>query len=250
VEIRVTLRILDLYCGAGGAGTGYRRAGFEVVGVDFESQPNYPFEFHRADALAVLESLLWNSQYLAHGYGVVNFGIDFEGRFDAIHASPPCKANTPLRHLRKDIERVDLVSRTRELLVKTGLPWIMENVPGAEMSAAVVLCGSSFGLGTTCRDGEFRQLRRHRLFEVGGFSAMAPPCSHRGQPVGVYGYGGGGQMSRGYKATGRECRLAMDMPWATKYEIAQAVPPAYTEYLGRHLISHISWKREERQRVP
>jgi DNA (cytosine-5)-methyltransferase 1 len=217
-------RLLDLFCGAGGAGMGYHRAGFEVVGVDLSPQPRYPFEFRRMDALTALAHVI----YRHDGW-----------EFDAIHASPPCQVNSALRSLWPGRVHPNLVAPTRGLLAASGLPWVMENVPGADMGPAVVLCGSQFGLGATCRDGVRRQLRRHRLFEVGGFSVMSPPCVHRGQPVGVYGHGGGGAMTRGYKGTRDEYREAMGINWATKAEIAQAIPPAYTEHIGGYLMAAV-----------
>jgi DNA (cytosine-5)-methyltransferase 1 len=199
-------RLLDLFCGAGGAGMGYHRAGFEVVGVDINSQPNYPFEFHQADAL------IW----------------PLEG-FDAIHASPPCQAFSDLRH-RTDGEYPDLVAATRERLLLTGVPYVIENVEGAPLINPVRLCGSAFGLGANGR-----QLRRHRLFES-NVPIMVPSCQHRGQPVGVYGTGGGGQMTRGYKGTPEEYREAMEIDWATRAEIAQAIPPIYAVFIGGYLM--------------
>lgn len=189
---------------------GYHLAGFEVVGVDLADQPRYPFAFHRADAL----------EYPLGG-------------FDAIHASPPCQAFSTLGALSAR-EHPDLVAAVRARLVAAGVPWIMENVVGSPLERHVVLCGSAFGLGANGR-----QLRRHRVFEA-SFPIMGPPCCHVGQPVGVYGTGGGGTMNRGYKGTPAEYREAMGMEWATRAEIAQAVPPAYTELLGAQLIAHLA----------
>jgi DNA (cytosine-5)-methyltransferase 1 len=198
---------------------GYHRAGFDVVGVDIKPQPNYPFQFYQQSAFYFSAACPW-------------------AEFDAIHASPPCQVNSSLRSLWPDREHPDLVAPTRELLKASGLPWVMENVPGAEMAPSIVLCGSHFGLGADCRDGEWRQLRRHRLFET-SFPIMQRGCNHRGQPVGVYGDGGGGQMTRGYKGTREEYEQGMGIDWATKSEIAQAIPPAYTEFIGAQLLAHI-----------
>jgi hypothetical protein len=133
VEARV--RLLDLFSGAGGAAVGYARAGFEVVGVDIEPQPNYPFEFHQADALEFCRE---------HGH-----------EFDAIHASPPCQAYTPLRAVHgKDYP--DMLAATREALEATGLPWVIENVPGAPINSGIFLCGTMFDL----------RVYRHRWFET------------------------------------------------------------------------------------
>lgn len=203
------MRLLDLCCGCGGAGVGYHRAGFNVVGVDIEPQPNYPYEFHQADVLT----------------------YPLEG-FDAYHASVPCHAYTSLRH-RTGRQYPDLIALVRARLQATGRPYVIENVPGAPLHNPVTLCGSMFGLGVNGR-----QLRRHRLFE-GSFPVMAHPCQHHGQPVGVYGTGGGGQMTRGYKGTPDEYRQAMGIDWATRAEIAQAIPPAYTQHIGSYLHAHI-----------
>ena len=217
-------RILDLFCGAGGAAVGYHRAGFEVVGVDHRPQPNYPFEFIQADALGFL------TRALDGGWYPLTLNC-------SIHASPPCQAYSALGTLWRR-KHDDLVAPTRDLLELTGLPWVIENVPGAPMRHQTVLCGSMFGLGANCRDGVYRQLRRHRLFET-SFPVMSPPCRHEGQPVGVYGHGGGRAMTRGYKGTLDEYREAMGIDWATKAEIAQAIPPAYTEHIGSFLLEHL-----------
>lgn len=218
-------RILDLFCGAGGAAMGYARAGFEVMGVDIKPQPNYPFEFIQADAVALMETAL--------STGMV-CGIWRLGDFDAIHASPPCQASSTLRSLWPDREHPELIPPVRELLEASGLPYVIENVVGAALHEPVMLCGSMFGL-----EANGRQLRRHRLFEC-SFPTMRPVCQHRGQPVGVYGHGGGGSMTRGYKGTGPEYREAMGMDWGTKAEIAQAIPPAFTEHIGSYLIAEVN----------
>lgn len=208
-------RLLDLFCGAGGAAMGYHRAGFEVVGVDINPQPNYPFEFWQADALEHLHGVLFGDR-----------------EYDAVHASPPCQAYSDLRH-RTGGAYPDLVAVTRARVVATGLPYVIENVEGAPLRNPIMLCGSTFGLGANGR-----QLRRHRLFES-NVSIMAYPCQHHGQPIGVYGTGGGGQMTRGYKGTPEEYREAMGIDWATRAEIAQAIPPAYTEHIGLYLMAAI-----------
>jgi DNA (cytosine-5)-methyltransferase 1 len=220
---------LDLFCKAGGATKGYQRAGFYVVGVDVEPQPNYCGDrFIQADALTVLRAL-------------VLFG-EFEGiklaDIAAIHASPPCQSSSALRHLWKDREHPELIPSTRELLEQLDVPYVIENVVGAKLIEPFTLCGSMFG-----NQANGRQLRRHRLFEA-SFPVMVPTCQHRGQPVGVYGHGGGGSMTRGYRGTKAEYQEAMEMPWATKAEIAQAIPPSYTEFIGAYLMQAV-----ERDRV-
>lgn len=211
-------RLIDLFCGAGGAAMGYHRAGFDVVGVDVNPQPNYPFTFVRADAMT----------YPLAG-------------FDAIHASPPCQTHSSITP--DKTAHPELVAATRERLQATGVPWVMENVPGSPMNAAVILCGSMFGLGATGDDDVYRQLRRHRLFEA-SMPIMSPPCAHHGPVIGVYGTGGGGHSSRpsgggGYKGGPREYREAMGITWATRAEIAQAIPPAYTEHVGGYLMAAV-----------
>jgi DNA (cytosine-5)-methyltransferase 1 len=206
-------RLLDLFCCEGGAGMGYHRAGFDVVGVDIAAQPLYPFEFHQGDAIEYVKE---------HAH-----------EFDAIHASPPCQAHstiTPDKSLHED-----LIPATRDALVAAGKPYIIENVAGARpaLIEPVQLCGSSFGL----------RVRRHRLFESNIFLVQLP-CAHGTDvPVGVYGDHADGVTrrpdgtSRGVKAqTTAEAREAMGMPWASWHGATQAIPPAYTEFLGEQLL--------------
>jgi DNA (cytosine-5)-methyltransferase 1 len=217
-------RLLDLFCGAGGAAMGYHRAGFEVVGVDHRPQPHYPFEFVQADIAA------WAS--ITHDF---IRGL-YIGDFDAIHASPPCQAYSTLKH-RTGGRYADLIGQTRKLLGQTGLPYVIENVVGAPLRDPVMLCGSAFGL-----EVEGRELRRHRLFET-NFPLFVPPCQHDQEVVGVYGTGGGGQMTRGFKARGvKQAREALETPWMTLAECAQAIPPAYCELIGHQLIQQIEAK--------
>ena len=217
-------RLLDLYCGGGGAGWGYGLAGFDVVGVDIDEAAGrqYPFRFVQADALDFLRQ---------------RTGGKFNP-YDAIHASPPCQAYSMLGATRPDLEHPDLVARTRELLEATGLPWIMENVPGAPMRPTFILCGSMFGLGS----GD-RQLRRHRLFES-NVLILAPHCRHVGQAIGVYGHGGPAprydKLTRGgYQGKADERREAMGIDWLTRDRLSDAIPPAYTEYIGRQLLNYV-----------
>lgn len=155
------MKLLDLFCCAGGAAVGYHRAGFDVVGVDIEPQPNYPFEFVRRDAIEALND--W----------------DFIGRFDAFHASPPCQSYLNLgkvnEALGRDYEHPDLVAETRAHLRGLAKPYVIENVENAPLVDPVRLCGSSFGL----------PLRRHRLFES-NVPLVVPPCNHRWQKVKRY----------------------------------------------------------------
>jgi hypothetical protein len=190
---------------------GYSRAGFEVVGVDINPQPGYPFTFIQADALAFLR-------------GDERLGNLWIERVDAIHASPPCQAyaaSTAWRGRRSDHPR--LIGPTRELLVATGLPFVIENVQDAraELRNPVRLCGSAFGL----------RVRRHRFFELSfSLPALVPPCAHRRDD---YSFDHGGkQPESAYRA-------AMGVEWMTVEESREAIPPAYTEWLGRWLIAHL-----------
>lgn len=194
-------RLLDLFCCEGGAGKGYTDAGFEVVGVDIEDQPRYPFEFVQADA--------------------ASFPLD---GFDALHASPPCQDHSASRHTwGREHGTGWLLAHTMERFRASGLPWVVENVDGAVMSAAGTLCGTSFGLG----------LHRHRRFET-SFEWMAPPCDpsrvrYRGRAAEVFGHHGNTDRVRG----------EWGVPWMSQYGIAQSIPPAFAQFMGEHLLDHL-----------
>lgn len=212
--------LVDLFCGAGGAGMGYRLAGFDVIGVDIEPHEDYPFTFIEMDALRFLQTAKLD-------------------RVSVIHASPPCQAYSALKSL-SDNEHPDLVAPVRELLRATGTAYVIENVPGSPLVDPVTLCGSEFDLWATCRDGEKRQLRRHRLFESNVPLERNGGCRHEGQAIGVYGTGGGGQMTRGYKAHRDEAKEAMGIDWMKHHDVVQAIPPAYTEHIGKQLMQVLS----------
>ena len=209
-------RLLDLFCGAGGAGLGYAQAGFEVVGVDLADQPNYPFEFIRADALTLDPAFL--------------------AEFDAIHASPPCQAYSDLAHRNGNADDwPKLVEPVRDLLAGTGLPYVIENVEGAPLRDYIVLCGTMFP--------ELRVLR-HRLFET-NFPILAPaharhPLVHTRDRRKAH-YGRTDEwvdyvtVTGGGNCTVAAARDAMGIDWMNKREINEAIPPAYSEYVGRHL---------------
>ena len=202
-------RLLDLCCKAGGCSVGYARAGFDVIGVDIEPQPNYPYEFHQADALT--------------------FPLD---GFDVIHASPPCQ-----RYMRSgNVDREkhpDLLGPVRDRLIEVGVPYVIENVPGAPMRADLLLCGSMFGLA----------VRRHRWFETNAPLPPWPPftCDHSRPVAGVYGHphgrnGAAKGMLPSDLATWSE---AMGIDWMTAAELSSAIPPAYTEFIGGLLLEHL-----------
>lgn len=228
-------KLLDLFCGQGGASAGYATAGFDVYGVDLEPQPNYPYPFAEGDAHDILD-------WLHAGFGITftlpdgDTEILFSRDFHAIHASPPCQAHSTITP--DPSKHADLIPGTRERLQKMGQPWVIENVEGARKKLVdpFRLCGSSFGL----------KVRRHRYFESSA-QLTGRACSHatQGQPVGVYGQHGdkrgavprpnGG--SRGVKARDiAEARQVMGMPWADWYGCAQAIPPAYAEHIGKQLL--------------
>ena len=198
-------RLLDLFCGAGGAAMGYSRAGFDVIGVDIRSQPNYPFPFVQGDAMNWLE-LLANDGTAA-------------AAFDAIHASPPCQHYANVTRWRGNADDHEaLIEPTRELLMRTGLPWVMENVRTMALRPCKVLCGSMFGL----------PIRRHRGFETSwGLSPMVAPCQH--QPT---------DLPFEHKGE-RAYADAMGCDWMTAREAREAIPPAYTGHIGHHLLAEI-----------
>jgi DNA (cytosine-5)-methyltransferase 1 len=243
-------RLLDLFCGAGGAAMGYYRAGFDVVGVDIAPQPHFPFirderpfTFFQREAMSFLAGLV-NDTDCAGGWRLSDF--------DAIHASPPCQAYSSLKflHERGAHQHVDLVGATRCALAAIGKPWVIENVVNAPLRHPILLCGSMFGLGTLCADGEFHQLRRHRLFES-NILMLSQSCRHAGRPIGVYG-NGGGNANRGHlKGVNGFCgkmserRDAMGIDWMTRDELSQAIPPAYTAYIGGQLIRALAARERE-----
>jgi hypothetical protein len=206
------LKLLDAFCCAGGAGMGYSLAGFDVVGVDIAPQPNYPFEFHQGDALGFIAD---------HGLA-----------FDFIHTSPPCQSSSALtKGTNKGRLYENLIPATRALLLGLGLPSVIENVQGSDLRRDLTLCGEMFGLDVI----------RHRYFEVHHWTPPQAPkhIKHRGRVAGwrhgtyfdgpyvaVYGDGGG-------KGSVRQWQDAMGMHWTSvRREIAEAVPPAYTKYIG------------------
>jgi DNA (cytosine-5)-methyltransferase 1 len=207
-------RLLDLFSGEGGAAMGYYRAGFEVVGVDIVAQPNYPFTFYQADALT--------------------FPLD---GFDVYHASPECKAYTNCNLSPKELYQ-KLIGAMREHLQATGKPYIIENVVGAkrDLHASLMLCGSMFGL----------PVERHRLFETNMFIYPPRLCNHADTHIGVYGHSIWDSSLPGTpRKDGRSRpdsvpqsigRLAMGIDWMSRDGLAEAIPPCYTEWIGRQLM--------------
>ena len=208
------MRLLDLYCKAGGASKGYADAGFEVVGIDIKKQKRYPYEFIQADCLEILQDL------------------DYLRTFDAIAASPPCQTHSRTQHLRnaqgKGTDKVDLIPQTRAALIESGVPYVIENVPGAPLINPVQMCGSYFGL----------KVRRHRLFES-NLKLIGSGCKHKeqGKPVGIYGSMRDEIPKGGHTAkTIEEARDAMGIDWMIWGELVEAIPPRYTYEIGKQLI--------------
>lgn len=198
-------RLLDLYCGAGGAAVGYSRAGWDVTGVDLVAQPDYPFAFWKGDALALdYEKLL---------------------SFDAIHASPPCQAYCTITSSARKSGMVypDLYLKTKAMLVASGLPYIIENVPGSPSRNAIKLCGTMFGLGVF----------RHRLFESNvRLQLPATACTCYKNRI-----GDGFVTVASDSSTKSEGAAGMGIDWhISKRQLNEAIPPAYTEFLGRQLM--------------
>jgi DNA (cytosine-5)-methyltransferase 1 len=214
-------RLLDLFCGAGGAAMGYHRAGFDIVGVDINPQPNYPFEFLGCDALELLERNLDEPQYV--------FGLNLK-TFSVIHASPPCQRWLGVPGALGD-EYPDLITDTRELLQDTGLPYVIENVPDAPLDG-FVLCGSTFGLPVI----------RHRRFEVRPDIGLVPSsCPQGSYSRGVDHGPGTYPFAHGaWRPAWREHVLPDVSPWKTLEETHDAIPPAYTEFIGTQLLQHIN----------
>lgn len=236
-------RLLDLFCGAGGAAMGYARAGFEIVGVDINPQPHYPFEFHQGDALSILAAGArtdvwpWES-------GMPRWAAF---RFEAIHASPPCQMFSSYRRSRPnrgDEHYVNLIPQTRKLLASSGIPYVIENVYRAPLHAALKLCGSMFDPPL--------DVERHRYFETSELIMAPAACRHGVWPPDRY--PGGRSKERTGTSRGlvratvevgswdiplEDQRAAMGIDWMEVPELSQAVPPAYTEWIGRQLLAVI-----------
>lgn len=234
-------KILELFCGVGGAAMGYHEAGFDVYGVDIEEQPDFPFAFCRGDAISVLSRLLAGGSvtFIRHAGKTESLRI---GDFEAIHASPPCQASCTLtKGTNSGNEYLNLIPATRALLALFNGPTVIENVQGSDLRRDLTLCGEMFDLAVI----------RHRYFEL-SFGAVAPDHKpHRGRVAGyrhgewfdgpyfaVYGEGGG-------KGTVAQWQVAMGIDWTNnRKSIAEAIPPAYTRLIGGQLLALIETQRE------
>lgn len=204
-------KLLDLFCGAGGASMGYSRAGFDVTGIDIKHGKRYPFNYIRGD--------------------VMNLTVDDLAQYDVIHASPPCQTYSVTQHLRnaqgKTTSKLDLLQPVRDLLIASGKPYVIENVKGAPLLNPVQVCGSAFNL----------KVRRHRLFES-NMPLKGTDCHHgqQGRPVGIYGsmrdeIPGGGHTAKSMD----QAKDAMGIYWMIWGELVEAIPPAYTHHIGMQL---------------
>lgn len=228
-------KLLDTFCKAGGAGYGYSLAGFDVVGIDIQPQPNYPFPFILGDALDILRRMIAGETFLASNgecYGIKDFS--------AIHASPPCQAYSSAT--KNPEKHPDLYKPTISILQKSGLPYVCENVIGAPYNHGIFLCGSMFNLS---HDGEW--LQRHRNFET-SFMLFQPQCQHqKKRPITVTGKSFVKEVREYEHSRQAPFALAeklMGINWMTHNELANAIPPAYTHWLGSQVMARLT------QRVP
>lgn len=215
------MRLLDLFCGAGGCSMGYRRAGFDATGVDIEPHADYPFELILADAMDVLRDL------------------DLLAGFDVVHASPPCPRYSRATAERHRDGHPDLLGPVLDALRSWGGTWVVENVPGAPLPDAVMLCGRAMGL---------RWTRRHRLF-ASSAPLLSPGCACGSESP--YGVTGDSWEIRDYGRNGRKARSVaharevLGIDWMTRWDdLADAIPPAYTEHIGSQLLDHLAAERE------
>ena len=211
-------KVLDLFCGGGGAGVGYSRAGYSVTGVDIKLQSKYPFDFILGDALKV--------------------ALEIGREYDLIHASPVCKGYTRLRALHPDKEYPDQIAEMRNVLDEIGKPYVIENVPGAPLKNYVMLCGSMFGL----------RVYRHRLFECNPQILFSPMvCNHWAIASGNRAMRKNKRLTpnlndfdiitvAGHDFILEDARIAMGIDWMGQKEISQAVPPVYTEWIGLQIL--------------
>ena len=209
--------LLDTFCKAGGAGTGYHKAGFKVVGVDIEPQPNYPFEFIQADA--------------------IEFILNRGNEFDFIHASPPCQLYSKSTAQTRRAGKIypDLVAQTREAILKTGKPYVIENVQQAPIRPDIILTGNMFGL----------PIIRKRHFETSFFIltlSLIPEFRRVGIEISsIYGKASQDKTPKqrfGFKTIRESWAFSMGIYWhMTEAELAEAIPPAYTEFIGKSFLN-------------
>lgn len=228
-------KLLDLYCKAGGGGYGYYLAGFEVFGVDIDEQPNYPFEFKKCDALKILKD------------------EEFIRQFDVIHASPPCQHYSRTQELSKARnggaygEHPDLIAKTRELLINTRKPYIIENVVGAPLHNPISLSGSQFKNLYTQRKRLFESNIPLKEPENKPVQKKTPPAGWGFGPDGFIAIcGSGGVHGMNKRQIPLYWGFALGgIDWMTREELAEALPPAYTEFVGKQIIDYLRSKEKE-----
>lgn len=207
----------DVFCGGGGATRGYQEAGFRVIGIDNRSQPHYC-----GDGFVLMDAFEFFKRYLTGEYKEAI----------AFHASPPCQRYSECTPMAYRKNHPDLIGKTRDALQATGRPFVIENVENARalLENPVLLCGSMFGLGVW----------RHRYFEVSSLTILVPPCNHSNRPTLITGTTRRAPRNGGrFEYSAEQCREASGLDWMTRKEMDEAIPPAYTFFIGTHLMEHL-----------
>lgn len=237
------MKLLDLYCCQGGASAGYAAAGFTPYGVDIAPQPNYPYPFCQSDALTAMQTLNRGGvlEFIRPGGASEWLGL---ADFAAAHASPPCQSFLALgavnKALGRDYDYPNLIGPTRDLLIDSGLPWVIENVEAASghMIDPVRVCGTGLG----------RPLRRHRLFEA-NVPLEGVACEHKRYTEPKYWTGwrpkGEKRLSTVVQVYGNaggqhEWPEAMGIDWMDRHGFVEAIPPSYTEHIGQQILDHLA----------